>query len=234
MTSQKQIEANRANAQRSTGPKTNQGKDRSKMNAVKHALTAAQSVLIEGENAEEFEAHCADIIAEYGPGSAFRRSFLLQLAVTTWRLQRVEKLEGAFLRACQDIAATDMAASIDDAYYQPLRAEASRRCTESFDQSLDVMLRAKLFGTYDTRFEEFFEEVCAEALERGHKPPDKPLTKDELAEAHLTGAVMVFIDEARNTAHAKFSRYRTSLLNNISRILRHLEAEERLTRVVNV
>ena len=56
MTSQKQIEANLANAQLSTGPRTNRGKARSKMNAVKHALTAAQGVLIEGEDPEEFEA----------------------------------------------------------------------------------------------------------------------------------------------------------------------------------
>ena len=233
MTSQKQIEANLANAQLSTGPRTNRGKARSKMNAVKHALTAAQGVLIEGEDPEEFEAHCADIVAQYGPGTAFRRSLLIQLAVATWRIRRLDGLEGEFTRACQDIAADEMQKSFDDAYYNPLRDEASRRCTESFGTSPDSLLRAYVFGTYDTRFEEFFEEVCAEALERGDKPPNKTLTEDELAEAHQTGALMIFVEEARNAMHGKFDRYRTSLHNNISRIFKHLEAEEKLTRVID-
>ena len=47
MTSQKQIEANKANAKKSTGPKTEAGKLRSSMNAVTHGLTAT-SILIRG------------------------------------------------------------------------------------------------------------------------------------------------------------------------------------------
>ena len=234
MTSQKQIEANRTNAQRSTGPRTNQGKERSKMKAVKHALTAEQSVLIECEDAEEFEAHCADILAEYGPGSAFRRSLLSQLAMTTWRLQRLERMEGEFIRTCQDISASDMEKSIDDAYYNPLRTEARRRCTASFDHNPTEILRGLLWSEYDTRFEKFLEEASAEALERGDEPPDTTLTEDEVAEAHQAGALMLIIDEKRSTLHAKFDRYRTSLLNNISRIVKLLEAEEKMTKSINV
>jgi hypothetical protein len=55
MSSQKQIAANRANATRSTGPTTDGGKSRSRMNAWKHGLTA-EKVVIDGEDAQELAA----------------------------------------------------------------------------------------------------------------------------------------------------------------------------------
>jgi hypothetical protein len=121
MTSQKQIQANRANARRSTGPKSPGGKERSKMNAVKHGLTAAQRVLIEGEDPDEFEALCADLIAKYRPSTALRHELVIQLAVAIWRFRRVGGLEATFMRACQEETAAEVEGSFDDAYYQPLR-----------------------------------------------------------------------------------------------------------------
>ncbi len=53
MTTQMQIETNRRNSRRSTGPKTRTGKAASKMNAVKHGLLAEQ-VVVRGENPVEF------------------------------------------------------------------------------------------------------------------------------------------------------------------------------------
>jgi hypothetical protein len=55
MRSKQRLEANRANAKRSTGPSTEPGKARSKMNALKHGL-AAKAVVIDGEDPREFEA----------------------------------------------------------------------------------------------------------------------------------------------------------------------------------
>ena len=55
MATHKQIAANRANAKRSTGPKTKKGKLRSSMNAWRHGLSA-KAVVADGENLAEFEA----------------------------------------------------------------------------------------------------------------------------------------------------------------------------------
>jgi hypothetical protein len=55
MSSQQRLEANRANAKRSTGPKIELGKARSKMNAVRHGLSA-QAIVIEGEDPRQFVA----------------------------------------------------------------------------------------------------------------------------------------------------------------------------------
>jgi hypothetical protein len=141
------------------------------------------------------------------------------------------------VRACQEETRTEVEASFDEAYYQPLREEAERRCTRSFKNrlgaiSLDAILAANL-GTYDSRFEKYFEEVQAEAKGRGCEPPNRELTAAELAETYQVGAVNIFLDAEKSDTLDKLSRYRTSLLNNMFRILRLLEAEQKLTKVID-
>lgn len=233
MSTYKQKLANRANAQKSTGPKSERGKARSKMNAVKHGLAAAQCVVIEGEDPDEFEALCADLVAKYQPSTAFVHALVVQLAVETWRLCRVGGLEGEFMRACQRETRTEVESSFDDTYYQPLKDEADRRCAESFRNSLDAIVAAKLDGSYDSRFEEYFQEIQAEAAERGCTPPNRKLTAAELAQTYQVGVADIFLDPAKSDALHKLSRYQASLLNNINRIIRLLEAEQKLAKVID-
>ena len=63
MTSFRQFEANRRNAQSSTGPKTKAGKQRSRCNAVRHGLTA-ETVIATLEDAEDYKAFEAAVITE--------------------------------------------------------------------------------------------------------------------------------------------------------------------------
>jgi hypothetical protein len=53
MTSFRQVEANRRNALRSTGPKTDEGKRRSRLNAVRHGLTA-ETVIASPEDVKDY------------------------------------------------------------------------------------------------------------------------------------------------------------------------------------
>ena len=64
MTSLRQIEANRRNALKSTGPATPEGKQRSRCNAVRHGLTA-ETVIAVLENLEDYEAFQAVVISDY-------------------------------------------------------------------------------------------------------------------------------------------------------------------------
>ena len=66
MATQKQIEANRRNAQSSTGPKTEEGKSKSKFNALKHGMTAEVAVLPH-EDKHSYEDLRQAAIESYGP-----------------------------------------------------------------------------------------------------------------------------------------------------------------------
>jgi hypothetical protein len=92
MTSFRQWQANRRNATRSTGPTTPEGKDSSRRNAVRHGLTA-ETVIGTLENAEDYKAFEAAIIADYDAQSAVERELVLRLASALWRLRRATAME---------------------------------------------------------------------------------------------------------------------------------------------
>jgi hypothetical protein len=92
MTSYRQIEANRRNASKSTGPKTEPGKQVSRRNAVRHGLTA-ETVIGALEDAEDYQAFEAAIIADYDAQSAVERELVLRLASLLWRLRRATTME---------------------------------------------------------------------------------------------------------------------------------------------
>ena len=92
MTSFRQIEANRRNACKSTGPITDEGKQRSRRNAVRHGLTA-ETVIGTQEDAEDYKAFEAAIIADYDAQSAVERELVLRLASLLWRLRRATTME---------------------------------------------------------------------------------------------------------------------------------------------
>src|SRR6516164_8013912 len=92
MTSFRQFEANRRNALRSTGPKTEEGKRRSRLNAVRHGLTA-ETVVRHLEDAEDYKTFEATIIADYCAETAVARELVLRLASLLWRLRRATAIE---------------------------------------------------------------------------------------------------------------------------------------------
>ncbi len=91
MATQKQINANRQNAQKSTGPKTDDGKATVSQNAVKHGLFA-QSIVF-GENEADYEAFHDNMLAELVPVGVVE-SVLAERAVNlAWRLKRAERMQ---------------------------------------------------------------------------------------------------------------------------------------------
>jgi len=92
MTSYRQIEANRRNALKSTGPRTEAGKQTSRCNAVRHGLTA-ETVISALEDAEDYKAFEAAITADYDAQSAVERELVLRLASILWRLRRATTME---------------------------------------------------------------------------------------------------------------------------------------------
>jgi hypothetical protein len=92
MSSLKQIQANRLNALKSTGPKSPEGKERSRCNAIRHGLTA-ETVIVGFEDVDDYEAFEATVIADYDAQSAVERELVLRLASVLWRLRRATGIE---------------------------------------------------------------------------------------------------------------------------------------------
>src|SRR5215216_647416 len=92
MSSLRQIESNRRNSLKSTGPNTAEGKERSRCNAVRHGLTA-ETVIGALEDAEDYKAFEGAIIADYDAQSAVERELVLRLASLLWRLRRATTME---------------------------------------------------------------------------------------------------------------------------------------------
>ena len=96
MTSFRRFEANRRNARRSTGPTSEEGKRRSRCNAVRHGLTA-ETVIASLEDAEDYKAFEAAVIADYEGQTAVERELVLRLASLLWRLRRATAIETQLL-----------------------------------------------------------------------------------------------------------------------------------------
>ncbi len=96
MTTQKQIEANRRNSRRSTGPKTRTGKAESKMNAMKHGLLAEQ-VAVRGEDPVEFTRVLESLIDEVQPQGPLEEQLVERVAACMWRLRRLYRVEAGIL-----------------------------------------------------------------------------------------------------------------------------------------
>jgi hypothetical protein len=97
MTSFRQIEANRRNAQLSTGPVTEEGKKKSRQNAVRHGLTA-ETVIDALEDAEDYAAFEMAVTADYDAQSAVERELVLRLASLLWRLRRATTIESGLFK----------------------------------------------------------------------------------------------------------------------------------------
>jgi hypothetical protein len=87
---------NRQNAQSSTGPRTAEGKERSRFNSLGHGLTA-KHVVIPGEDPAEYEAHRADLIKALNPANSVEAELAEELAASSWRLKRAHRVETAVL-----------------------------------------------------------------------------------------------------------------------------------------
>jgi hypothetical protein len=96
MTSDKQLHANRANATKSIGPRSQAGKMRSRLNSRKHGLTAKMLIIV-GENADDFDQLRAELMAEHDPQSVLETELVERLAGILWRLRRVPSFEAAIL-----------------------------------------------------------------------------------------------------------------------------------------
>src|ERR1041384_7666426 len=96
--SEKQLAANRANAARSTGPRTPEGKARSARNSRRHGFTASTFAVIRLEELNEIDHLRADLLAVYQPVNSQELFAIERIALAQQALLRAARLEaGLFI-----------------------------------------------------------------------------------------------------------------------------------------
>jgi hypothetical protein len=134
--SQKQLEANRANSQKSTGPRSDDGKRKSSRNAVKHGFFARDLVL-PGEDPDELSELKLGLLKRLNPRDALELTMVDAMVADLWKLRRVRKAErDLFIKADEAARAPGQATPTDAGILL-----AGMLCNDQSEQNLDRLHR---------------------------------------------------------------------------------------------
>ncbi len=143
MATRRQIEANRQNAQKSTGPRTRTGKAAAKLNSLKHGLLAEQPVLPD-EDGAAFEALRRELTEQFDPVGIIETQLVERIAGLIWRLRRLGRIEAGIIeyqkRSIELDRRTYEAERLDPAYEYKLnvrRPSLAPKPTEEYYQAVD-------------------------------------------------------------------------------------------------
>jgi len=193
--------ANAANAQLSTGPRTEAGKAQSAQNARKHGLTAVD-VLIPFEEREEFEALHAGYDNDIHPQGALQQTLFEELVASAWNLRRIRRME---TELCS--TATSYSELLDDAEIQTKLDRLGRhkaRIERTFHRSLREL---KALQTNDaiasgTRPPLASATEIARFAKRTQSPPvTMPLIEPFSDEINVANEIISPIDNVINEQH---------------------------------
>jgi hypothetical protein len=105
MSTAAQFNANRQNAQSSTGPKSEETKQKSALNATRHGFTGQTILLATPEEKTAYETHCISILEQYQPKTHEETSLIQQYADQQWTLHQISAQQISLLNLLN--AATD-------------------------------------------------------------------------------------------------------------------------------
>ena len=92
---------------KSTGPRTEEGKQRSSQNSLKHGLFSTKSFLLPGENQEDFDRLLYHYTREHNPKGQTEEDLVRHLAQTEWRRRRIPALEADSIQKSLDSGDTE-------------------------------------------------------------------------------------------------------------------------------
>ena len=151
-----QIAANRINAQKSTGPKTPEGKEAVRLNGLKHGL-ASDILVLPGESESDFHNLLDSLEAEHQPATATEVILVRQMAMASWRLQRIVHMEAAQYR----LSRTQLQ-DFYKSYYDDQLTEPERQAIVFERESGNTLIA---FSRYEGRLERSFHKSLT-ALQR--------------------------------------------------------------------
>jgi hypothetical protein len=167
MATEAQIEANRINAQKSTGPRTPEGKAVVAQNAITHGLLARAGV-IPGEEVHEFQVHREGLLQQLRPGSPLEEDLAERIVDLSWRLQR---------------AARDQEVAYAALYQKHLEGQPQPQEPDAWQAALGRMIVEDFCGAavlerlqrYERRIESGFYKALKELRQAAHQRQEAAL-----------------------------------------------------------
>jgi len=227
MVTEKQLAANRANAQLSTGPRTPEGKAIASRNALKHGILA-RAVIPEAlqayESSDDFDALLTDLTQVLAPVDAMELLLVQQIAVTFWRLARLYRAEGGAIAQHQNATESDLARA---AHWRALfptsapdtvgRLDAEARTLRAMLDDPEALHRLRagnqaLHAATDDQLRDLVRDRLTALEDRLAAHHDQRRTIEDAARS------LPSVDTA-----LKYARYETALQHQLDRALARLE-----------
>lgn len=213
--SQARLEANQANAQLSTGPRTETGKAASSKNAVKTALTG-RTVLLPGDDGERYAARLAEYDKIYQPVGIRETEVVQALCDAWWRLERIPGLiEALYVKGCNELR--DRVRDVDPAAQTTMLRIEARLAYERQFRNLELQerrlfrhaekLRAELTELKKERFEKDAEQYAQAArVYLLAKKERRPFNPEGYGFEFSTGDIELYLEarRAQGAAHEAF------------------------------
>lgn len=202
----RRTEANKANAQLSTGPTSEAGKKTSSLNALRHGLTG-QVVIMPHDDLLAYRRHVQSFIDEYQPSGASEEHLVQSLADTAWRLNRAAALESNVLALNATGAdKLDNALSVAAALESQTKALSnlsmhSQRLSRQFERTL-ALLRTIQAQRRDTEEHQLSDLLDVIEMQQTKEEPFDPeeygfvFSEDQIATASQSRARQNLIDDA--------------------------------------
>jgi len=187
--SEKQLAANRANAAKSSGPRTPEGKIRSAQNSRKHGFAAARYAVTRIEEVDEIARLRADLIATYQPVNSQELFAIERMAVAQQSILRTARFEAGYLTLC---VIDTLTADNQPAYFTPeelrddLRAVGVQNANLCLADGLNRMAKTSKGFSLFLRYQAQAERQYRRALEEFERLkrlrpelPNEPISADE-------------------------------------------------------
>jgi hypothetical protein len=179
MATPQQIEANRNNAQKSTGATSQAGKERSSLNATKHGFTGQQLVLSDAEK-EAYEFHVLAYMDQYSPKTQIETNLVQQFADFNWSLHQIAVQQHNLMSLINALTEKLMQEgdleALSKALAQPYRTLNTLGIYESRKRRAAAALEAQLTAMLDARRETLAQ---ASKVYKQHKAQGKSFTPSE-------------------------------------------------------
>jgi len=210
MISEKQLAANRRNAQLSTGARTPDGHARSSMNNLRHGLTG-QIAILPTEDREAHDRFCGELVDSFNPETPMERQLAQSVAEDNWRLNRARAIETNIFALGHEGERREIQVALADA--RTFKAEANQfQLLTVYEQRINRTMHRNLHQLRELQAER--REQSDRALEEAQLLAQQSLLNGLPYDPAKDG--FVFSNAEINIAIDRGNRLRQAKLNNLT------------------